>query len=111
MHLHAEHTLFFKRHKPLWHVASSLMLAICILVLNTGMGMEFSLVGSFIGLALLVVAYTRGHKRIEAAFAWALVVVVIAILSGAFLSLELELFYETAARIMCGVTWILWLGT
>ena len=111
MHFHAEHTLFFKRHKPLWQVASSLVLTVCMLIVNAGMGMNFSLVGSVVGFSLLIFAYIRGHRRIESVFAWVFAFVVLALLGGAFLSLDLESFFYIAARIMCGVIWVLWLGT
>ena len=56
-------------------------------------------------------AYFRGHKRIEPVFAWTLVLVMSVLIGGALLRLEIEAFFETAARILCGVIWILWLGT
>ncbi len=111
MHFHAEHQLFFTERRPLWQAALSLVLTIAILLINASASLKVSLLGAGIGFLLLLVAYARGHKRIEPAFAWTLALVVVALLGGAFLRLEVEAFFETAAHIVCGVIWILWLGT
>lgn len=111
MHFHAEHTLFFKRRKPLWQAASSLVLTLCVLLVNASANLEISLVGAGIGVLLLCVAHLSGNNRFEPAFAWAFFLVVMALLGGAFLSLKIDIFINTAARILCGVIWVLWLGT
>ena len=111
MHFHAEHTLFFERRKPPWQTALSLGLTIGVLILNASTNMMVSFVGAGVGIILLAVAYVRGHRRIEPAFAWTLVLVVGTLIAGALLSFEMNTFLETVSRILCGVIWILWLGT
>lgn len=111
MHFDAHHTLFFDHQRPLWKSAASLAITVCILVVNVSTNTTISLAGSGLGLLLLFIAYIRGHKRIEPAFAWIFALVVTALLGGAFLRFELEAFFETATRISCGMIWILWLGT
>ena len=111
MHFHAEHTLFFKRRTPQWMAVSSFVLSVCVLIVNAGATTETSLFGAGFGFILLCISYIRGHKRIESAFAWTLAFVVLALLCGAFLHLEMEIFFKTATRILCGVIWVLWLGT
>ena len=111
MHFHAEHALFFKRRKPFWQAASSLALTILILILNASTNLTISLVGAGIGSVLLLVAYIRGDSRLEPAFAWTFTLVILALLGGSFLSLEMDIFLKTAVRILCGVLWVLWLGT
>ena len=54
--------------------------------------MEISLVGAGVGFFLLCVATVRGNNRFEPAFAWAFFLVVMALLGGAFLSLEIDIF-------------------
>ena len=111
MHFHAEHTLFFERRKPLWHTALSFVLTVSILIINASTSTTFSLVGSSVGFLLLISSYVRGHKRIDPVFAWLFGIVVTAIIGGAFLSLDIEEFLKTTTRILCGVIWILWLGS
>jgi len=112
MHFHAEHSLFFERRQSLWRAASSLALTVCVLVVNAGArSMAVSLVGSGVGALLLLIAYASGHRRLEPALAWTLVIATFALLGGAALSLDVGPLVETAARVSCGVIWVLWLGT
>ena len=111
MHFHAEHILFFERRKPLWYTALSFVLTVSILIINASTSTTFSLVGSSVGFLLLIVSYVRGHKIIDPVFAWLFGIVVTAIVGGAFLSLDIEDFLQTTTRILCGVIWILWLGS
>ena len=112
MHFHAEHSLFFKRQGQLWRPALSLGLTLCVLLVNAGASSTvLSLSGSGVGALLLLNAYVRGHRRVEPALAWTLVLVVSVLLGGFALGGDLSLFTEAAARISCGVLWILWLGT
>ena len=76
MHFHAEHTLFFEERKPLWQTVSVLILTVFVLIVNASTTMTISLVGAGLGSILLCIAYLRGHKRVEPAFAWLLVLVV-----------------------------------
>ena len=111
MHFHAEHTLFFERRKPLWHTASCLALTVFILILNASTNITMSLVGSGIGSLLLIIAFVRGHKRIESVFAWIFSLIAIMLFGSALLSLNVDTLLDTATRISCGMIWILWLGT
>ena len=79
--------------------------------INASTSTTFSLVGSGVGFLLLIVSYVRGHRRIDPVFAWLFGIVVTAIVGGAFLSLDIEEFLKTTTRILCGVIWILWLGS
>ena len=63
------------------------------------------------GLALLLGAYVRGHRRLEPVLAWTLSLVALALLGGLLLTLEIGALVETASRVLCGMVWILWLGT
>ncbi len=112
MHLHAEHTLFFERSQPLWRTAASLVLTVSVLILNAGArSAAVSLVGSGAGGFLLLVAYVRGHRRLEPALAWTLALMTFALLGGVALRLEVGAFVGKATGISCGVIWVLWLGT
>ena len=83
-----------------------------VLILNAGLkSAMFSFASSGVALLLLLLAYVRGHRRIEPIFAWTIALVTGALLGGAFLSLDQSALLETIGRIACGITWILWLGT
>ncbi|MEN0061185.1 MAG: ABC transporter ATP-binding protein [Myxococcota bacterium] len=112
MHFHADHSLFFERRQPLWRAATSLALTACVLIVNAGAtSLVVSVVGAGTGALLLVVARLRGHRRIEPVLAWTLALVALALLGGVALSGDLTRVAETAARILCGVIWVFWLGT
>ncbi len=112
MHFDAEHSLFFQRRQPLRLAASSLALTVCVLIVNAGASSAtVSLVGAGIGALLLLVAHARGWRRIEPALAWALALVVLVLLGGVALSRDAAIAVEAGARVLCGVVWVLWLGT
>ncbi|HCH65449.1 MAG: hypothetical protein CL927_05005 [Deltaproteobacteria bacterium] len=112
MHLHAEHSLFFEQRMPLWRAALSLGVTCCVLIANVGANSTTaSLAGSGVGVLLLLVAYIRGHRRLEPAFAWTLLLVGLALLGGMVLGGEMRHVAAAAARVACGVIWVLWLGT
>ena len=60
---------------------------------------------------LLLVARARGQGRLEPALAWSVGLVTVALLVGMAMDSDAELVFETSARVLCGVLWILWLGT
>lgn len=112
MHLHAEHALFFERRQPLWVGAFSLGLTVAVLVANAGaQSAGFSFAGAGVGAVLLFLARARGRRRIEPALVWTLTLVVLASLAGVFLDAHAEAILATGARVLCGVVWILWLGS
>ena len=112
MHFDAEHPLFFERRQPLRRAASSLALAICVLIVNAGAGSTtVSLVGTGVGVLLLVVARNRGQRRIEPALGWAVALVAIVLLGGFVLSPDGAAAVEAGSRVLCGVVWVLWIGT
>ncbi|MEM9488485.1 MAG: ABC transporter ATP-binding protein, partial [Myxococcota bacterium] len=112
MHFHADHSLFFERRQPLWRAASSLALTVCVLIVNAGAGsMAVSLVASGAGVVLLLIAYANGHPRIGPVLVWALGLVLFALLGGLALTRGVVPFVEMATRVLCGVIWVLWLGT
>ncbi len=63
------------------------------------------------GAVLLSIAYARGHARIEPMIAWTLSLVVVASLGGAALSSDVTLLMGIGSRVLCGVIWVLWVGT
>ena len=112
MHLHADHSLVFKHRQSLWRTAGSLGLTACVLVANVGVGSTaVSLTGAGIGFVLLVFAHFRGHRRVESAVAWTLLLVAAAVVGSALLSGDRGQFVQAVARISCGMMWTLWLGT
>lgn len=110
MHLHVEHSLFFERRQPLGRVALSLALTVGVLALNAGAGSAtLSWLGAAAAALLILIAYARGRSRLNIAVLWVLLFVGLALLGGAaFSGVGLE---RVAARILCGVLWVLWLGT
>ena len=58
-----------------------------------------------------MVAYLRGHRRLAPALLWTVALVIFALLAGVALSGDLAHLLDAAARISCGVLWVLWLGT
>ncbi len=112
MHLHAEHALFFERRQPLWVAAFGISLTSSVLIFNAGArSTTLSLIGSGIGVVLLLLARARGHRRIKPALAWTLALVALALLGGAALDSNADVVVQTSARVLCGAVWILWLGT
>ena len=112
MHFHAEHSLFFERRQPVWYSAASLALVVSVLLVNSAAGsFSLSLLGSGVALVLLGSAYVRGHRRAEPVLAWLLLLTTSVLLLGAVLGANRSLLLETAARVSCGVLWVLWLGT
>ena len=112
MHFHADHGLFFERRQSVWRAGVTLAITICVLFLNAGLqSASASLTGSCIAGTLLVVAYLRGHRRLAPALLWTVALVIFALLAGVALSGDLAHLLDAAARISCGVLWVLWLGT
>jgi len=112
MHLHAEHALFFERRQPLWVGAASVALACSVLIVNAGArSTTLSLIGAGTGAVLLLFARARRRQRIEPALMWAVALVVLALLAGVALDSNADAIVETSVRVLCGVTWVLWLGT
>lgn len=110
MHFHAEHALFFERRQPLWVAASAIALTSVVLIVNAGArSAALSLIGAGTGAVLLLFARARGHSRIEPAVAWTAALVGIALLGG--IALDFDAVFEAGLRILCGVIWVLWLGT
>jgi cobalt/nickel transport system ATP-binding protein len=112
MHFHAEHSLFFEQRQSLWRPVLSLCLTVGVVIVNAGAGSTaLSMIGASIAALLLVFAYVGGQRRMEPALAWTLALVVSALLGSVALGGDLDRFTEAAARISCGVLWVLWLGT
>ena len=112
MHFHAEHSLFFERRQPPWVVALAFALTGSVLIINAGArSTTLSLLGAGVGALLLVHARVRGQRRVEPALEWALALVVLALLAGVALTAHAEVIVATSARVLCGVIWVLWLGT
>lgn len=89
----------------------SLGLTVLVLIVNANTGMYYSLAASCVGLILLIIAYFSGQKRMEPVLTWVIVLLFSALLGSSFLRLDLDAFGDAAARIWCGVIWVLWLGT
>ena len=111
MHLHADHSLFFKRCQPPWVAPLGVALTGSVLIVNAGArSTTLSLVAAGAGAALLL-ASARGRRRIKPALAWTLALVALAVLGGVALSADADVIGRTGVRVLCGVIWILWLGT
>ncbi len=112
MHFHAEHSLFFERRRPSWVAAWGIAVTGCVLVVNAGArSATFSLIGACGGAVLLLFARAGAQRRIEPALAWTVALVAVAVLGGVALQSDTEVIIATGARVLCGVIWILWLGT
>lgn len=112
MHFHAEHPLFFERRRSLRSAVFSLALALVVLVANAGVGSPtLSLACAGVGSALLLVSWRHGRRRVEPALAWGASLVALALLAGLTIGADASRLIGTATRILCGVVWVLWLGT
>lgn len=110
MHFHAEHGLFFERRRSLRAAGLSVALTVTVLLINTGAGSTtLSLIG--IGAALLLLAFGRSKHRLEPVFAWTLALIALAMLAGIVLNADTSVIVEAGTRVLCGVIWVLWLGT
>ena len=111
MHLHAEHSLFFERRQPPWVAPLGVALTSAVLIVNAGArSTTLSLIASGFG-ALLLLAGARGRRRIKPALAWTLAFVALALLGGVALDSTADVIAQASVRGLCGVIWILWLGT
>lgn len=117
MHFHADHPLFFAAPRSLRASTASLGLTLGVLVVNAGASSAaVSGLLALVGAALLGAALREGRGRLEPALAWlvgvvALVAVAGAALAGAGRTDVWEGLASVGARVLCGVTWVLWLGT
>lgn len=112
MHLHAEHSLFFEQRQSLRQTVWVLSLTVGVLLINAGARSAlFSLVGAIIAVVLLLSSRTRGRRRILPAFMWTIVLVTVALLVGLLFRSDTAIVMQTAFRVLCGVSWVLWLGT
>ena len=112
MHFHADHALFFGRRTDLRRSLVRLVLTLGVLLVNVGaqnLGVSLSL--AVVGAILLMKAGYQGNHRLQPAIAWILVLVTCAVLGGAWIGDYSGAFAEIAARVGCGVLWVLWLGT
>lgn len=112
MHLHAEHSLFFEQRQSLKRTILVLALVLCVLFVNASLhSAAFSLLAAIIGAALLLFAQACGQRRARPALAWALSLVALALFAGVALQSNTEFIIQTSTRVLCGVFWVLWLGT
>ena len=112
MHFHAEHALFFERRQPLWVASSAMALTFGVLITNAAArSTTLSMISAGVGAILLLFARARGHRRIEPALAWTVAVVGLALLGRIALDFNTDVILETSIRVLCGVVWVLWLGT
>ena len=112
MLFHVEHSLFYKQGQTLWQARLSLSLTLCILILNVGANnTTLSLISFGIGLVLLIHAQMSGQHRLNSTLIRTSSVILILLLGGAALSGDLVLFSKLIARMLCGLIWVLWLGT
>ncbi len=112
MHFHADHALFFERRRSLPRVAATIGVVVAVLLVNAGAHSGLvSSVGAGVGGLLLLHAHTLGHRRLEPALAWVMVLVAGALVGGLRLGDDAGRVAQAAARIACGVVWVLWLGT
>ena len=81
----------------------------CVLIVNTWLNNTVSLSGSGIATLLLITAYAHVPKNRASPYLGthpSRLCTSVSCLQG-----QMSLFTETAARISCGVLWVLWLGT
>ena len=112
MHFHADHSLFFEYRQSPWRATLSIALATAVLIANaSATDATVSLVAMGLGAVLLVIAYARGHRRIEAILGWSIALVGVTLFGSLALARDVVSVVDIALRILCGVTWILWLGS
>ena len=112
MHFHADHSLFFEQRTTVRHTALVLGLTTCMLVINAGaQSTTVSLINACIGALFLTSAIIRGHQRLGPLIAWSAALVSLVVIGGLAFSATMDGIIEAAARILCGIVWILWLGS
>ena len=111
MHPSASHNLFFDKRRPLWQSTWSLVLTVVVLLLNSNTNMAVSLVAAGVGGILLLLEYVRGTNRINSTLTLVLSLLVLGWIGGSVLNFDIAIFLEITSRIVCGIIWILWLGT
>ncbi|MBM3989150.1 MAG: ABC transporter ATP-binding protein [Planctomycetes bacterium] len=112
IHLHAEHALVFEGRPTTRRASLSLAVTIAVLAVNAAAkSTTISAVGAGAGLVLLLAAPHDGRERARGALTWTGVLAAGAVLAALAAFGERELLVAAAARVLCGVTWTLWLGT
>ena len=112
MHFDVHHSLFFEHRPPFRLAVLSLLLTVCVLVVNASASSTVvSMIGAGSGGLLLIAGRSRGRSRIEPIFLWALGLVVAIVFAGIALSADADLIVEAGSRVLCGVVWVVWLGT
>ena len=83
-----------------------------MLVINAGaQRTTVSLINAGIGALFLTSAIIRGHQRLGPLVAWSAALVSLVVIGGLAFSATMDGIIEAAARILCGIVWILWLGS
>lgn len=112
MHFHADHSLFFETKRPLRDSVRSVVLVVVVLIANVGLNdARASLIGVVLGGLLLTRALRQGDGRVEPLVAWTFALIGMGLIGSAAFQLDLGRFIDTACRILCGMVWVLWLGT
>lgn len=112
MQLHADHSLFFEDRESTGAVALSAALTLSVLFVNAAADSVFvSLLGSGLGAVLLGISWVGGQHRFKPALTWTISLVALAIVAGIALDSNMDVVAKTGVRILCGVVWVLWLGT
>ncbi len=112
MHVHADHSLFFNRQRPLWRATMACALTVGVLIMNASASSPIaSLVGAGVGTLLLVQSHASSHRKIEPIFTWTLALVALVLLVSIAAKGGLSSVFDVASRIFCGLIWALWLGS
>jgi len=112
IHLHAKHALYFDGRPTTRRASLSLAVTIAVLAANAVAGSTtLSAVCAGTGMVLLLAASRDGGQRARSALVWTGLLAAGAGLAALATVGERELLVAAAARVLCGVTWTLWLGT
>ena len=112
MHFHADHALFFDQRPSVAKAGGSVALTVAVLIANASIGSTVaSMVGVGLGVLLLVVARVQYHSRLEPIAAWIVALVGFSAFASVSFGAEMHDIARTGSRVLCGMVWILWLGT
>ncbi|MCH2110398.1 MAG: energy-coupling factor ABC transporter ATP-binding protein [Polyangiaceae bacterium] len=108
----ASHDSFIDRDSHRLRTRASLLIALIVLGLNSGLGIpELSFGLGLLGSLLILFAYWQGSAKLELAHGWVALTVGLVVLTWAVLGVGRDTALSFGSRIFCGMTWVLWLGT
>ena len=111
MNRSVNHELLFEYQESSWRSGLSLVVTICVLLLNSNTTVALSIGCTVIGLILLLVDCFQQKRRLARMHIYFILFIVFGLLTSTVMNVDITAWCTVLSRILCGVIWILWLRT